>query len=730
MIQWLVRVRVRREPVGFALITVILAVLVMGVLAVVIVQNVVSDLNGSNRQIQVTDSVSAADAGLTDLVYALGQTTSGTPNWSSFPTSYSTSSGTWYGWNAAGSGQYRAHVDTCSILTATRQVSSGCATTSTDLVATVQGQYPANTGTIRTVQAVLRNQADGPPAFNYAMFADKGIQVHHHNDSYISPTIVTSSIHSNGFITLNYPAIYRVGTMEAVGKVTIADGGGSTPAGNVTSSYNWPYWISGSDPNNPARCYPALQYPSLSYPTGGVQNPYWDVPSGSGTSSTCSGDPTWSPNAVVVGNIVANSVEVTQHGDTQQPTGASYHGVQWSPEATGTSTCNGTVQNGFTDPITGTCIPDDNADIDAGSVKFDVNGQTFTGPSGNPTETDYTNSAAACTALGGQVPCSPTCTACDQTTSDIAGHIGGAVKLHESTYAPTTVAFPSRDYRTYDYPTALTDQGGSASTCVNNYACHIFPTPGGQDILTWMKSASNVYYPGAGVHYSASVNPCPNTYCMTWLDANENYTNTPSQVEYVVLRGTYFITGTTKLALAENTLRSNFGTPSTASTPTLMVAGALVDEGGDIDLTASLTVVGPTMDPFNPMEADSDLSAGYETVPGLLASGGKINSTDYNTDSPYTSTSNYQGLYRNTVIVRGLVYSGTWSSTTNSSTATDQHFHNADPKNAQIILGAQIGGTLHDCSNFTFSYDPLIENLVGFGGSSGGGIYVVDWIQT
>jgi Tfp pilus assembly protein PilX len=744
---------------GFALVAVLLVMMVMSALTAVMVQNIISSSNQTSRQLQVTNSLTAADAGVTDVINTLQQST----NWSTYLTNYCTpgvsgytcTGGQWSPWSAAGNGQYREHVDGCGVLSTTRQASTGC-NSATDEVVTMQGQYPANTGAVQTIQVVLRNQAGGPAAFNYAMFADKGIQIHHHNDSYISPTVVTSSIHSNGFITLNYPAIYRVGSMEASGAITIADGGGSIPSGNVTSAYNWPYWITGtspatSDPNNPARCYPALQYPSLAYPSNGVSNNYWAVPTGSGSTWSCAGDPQWSPHASVVGNILANSVEIKNNGNVQQPecaptssvTCPQLNGIQWTPQAYGT-TCGPTSQPGFTDPVTGACIPDDNANIDAGSVKFDATGQTFTGQSNATTTNVYTSSAANCS--GQSDPCNQssgntggltTCSGCNLGSADSGGDIGGQVNLHASTWAPPSISFPSFSFAANTLPAAEVDQGNAKTSTAACTAytyhpeCHVFSTAA--NFLSWMESSTNVVVPSGS--YSGT-NPCTNStgYCMVWLKSDKlTFTNTPSQVAYVMLWGDYeLLSGAGNLTLAENSLRSAYGTSSTADTPTIMVAGALVDETGDISLTASLTVVGPTMDPFSPLTPDSSLPQGMKTVPGLLASGGggtAIQSTDYDTDSPWTSTSNYQAIYRNQVIVRGLVYTGTYSSSTSTSTATDQHWHNADPKNAQIIVGAQIGGTLHDCSNFTFDYDPLIQNLTGFSGSSSGGIYVVDWTQ-
>ena len=80
-------------------------------------------------------------------------------------------------------------------------------------------------------------------------------------------------------------------------------------------------------------------------------------------------------------------------------------------------------------------------------------------------------------------------------------------------------------------------------------------------------------------------------------------------------------------------------------------------------------------------------------------------------------------------MVRGLVYSALWSSTLSKSLPTDQHWHNFDPKNVDTIIGAQVGGHLHDCNNFSFDYDPLVSNILGFSGGSGG-IDVVSWQET
>jgi hypothetical protein len=63
------------------------------------------------------------------------------------------------------------------------------------------------------------------------------------------------------------------------------------------------------------------------------------------------------------------------------------------------------------------------------------------------------------------------------------------------------------------------------------------------------------------------------------------------------------------------------------------------------------------------------------------------------------------------------VYSAAYNATTKTSVPSDQHWHNEDPKNLVKIFGAQVGDTLHDCSNFNFTYDPLVKKAFGFSGS-------------
>ncbi len=188
---------------GFALITVMLIVMVMSLLAAVMVANLTSELSGVGRQRQVTTALGAADAGLDQLVFELQQST----NWTSFKTSYSTAGGAWwkdpsiasgnpnFGWWGLGKGRYRAHID-CS-------PSNDCTINPNDQLITIEGQYPAGTGPIRTIQAVVRRSA--PQALTFALFADRGFDEHHHGSSWVTPTIITTKLHSNGYVKRSRP---------------------------------------------------------------------------------------------------------------------------------------------------------------------------------------------------------------------------------------------------------------------------------------------------------------------------------------------------------------------------------------------------------------------------------------------------------------------------------------------------------------------------------------------
>lgn len=691
----------RRDESGIAMVTVVIILMVMALLSIPIMANLSSELNGVHRQRNITTALSAADAGVDDLVFQLSQGT----NWNGYQAAYN-SAAAWSAWSVVGKGRYRFHIDCV--------VASDCAQVSNQRVLTVQGQYPTGSAQTRKIQAVVQQQA--PAGLGFAMFSDTGVDIHHHNGSYISPTIVTTQIHSNGYINLDYPATYRVGSMEAATTIDIGKGGGTTPSGSVTAPYNWAYTISAGDSTNPPRCYPSLTYPAQPADAAISGQTEWNIPS----NGSCPLTPAWSPHALVIGDVRANKVTVGPMGATQQPTGAS-----WTPESTGT--CSQTQQPGLIDPVTGACIVQGNSNIDAGSVTLSASAKTWTGPSsGNAVTVHY---KAGATPPAGSTSAGD-CTLCNQGTTDTAGGVGGFVNVHPSGWTPGTIQFPSLNYRAVNYPLAVADQGGSASSCSGvapaTTTCHVFPTPSGltpgnQSFTTWMADTRNVYH--AIGSYATNPHPCPSGIkCMVWLDANQNYTTTPANVASVVLTGTYFITTGNNLSLTVSGIRSGFATPTGAPTPTILVKGSVVVEKGTMSAQTNLTIVGETMDPFNP--AASGVPS--NTIPGLLAVGGTISATDDDTDSPWTSTGQYQPTDRSTTIVRGLVYAGIWNSASGTSTAQNQHWHDEDPKNATIIMGAQAGADLHDCNDFTFSYDPLVSNIPGFTGG-GGNVFVVSW---
>ncbi len=680
---------------GFALITVMLIVMVMSLLAAVMVANLTSELSGVGRQRQVTTALGAADAGLDQLVFELQQST----NWTSFKTSYSTAGGAWwkdpsiasgnpnFGWWGLGKGRYRAHID-CS-------PSNDCTINPNDQLITIEGQYPAGTGPIRTIQAVVRRSA--PQALTFALFADRGFDEHHHGSSWVTPTIITTKLHSNGYVKLDWNSSFHVDEIEAATSFTGGSGGGSTPGGSVPSTgYNWAYWLPGTATTNSSRCYPPKLFPPKTVDSSDSSfSTYWNVPDASHACPASS--PKYSPNNQIIGDIYANSVSLNTHSDTVK--------------ANSGTTCSGTTQAGINDSVTGACIPDRNGDVHAGS--FSAPGVSYTGASSGNTITTHHKTGTIPAPCSGS-NCLADCTICNQGTSDSGGKVGGSVYVHPTSWSPGTVPFPSLDYRGVYYPLAQADQGGAATCANKTKTCHIFPTSDNAYFLTYISTREN-----RTDHYDTST--CKT--CMFWLDSNYNDTGDPTHVKYVILKGTYFLTSNHGgLTLDAGTLKTLFGLAADKPAPTVMIQGSLVAENGNISVKASLTVVGLNMDPFNPLG-----SYPANTVPGLLAAGGSITASDYDSDSSWTSSTQYESLKRNAATVRGLVYSAQWNPALGKSIPTDQHWHNYDPKNSTTIIGAQVGGRLHDCNSFLFAYDPLVSNILGFTTGGSGGVYVVNW---
>jgi hypothetical protein len=636
---------------GIAMVTAVLMISIMAILAAIMVANLSSELNGVGRQRNVTTAREAADAGIDQLVFLLQQcqgVNCSIQNWNQYVTSYSTLSGNWWpgggAWNPAGKGRYRAHID-C--------LDPQCATSPNDRLLTVEGQYPTANNTIKTLQATVRRTTLA--GLSFAMLADKGIDIHHHGSSYVTPTMVSTRVHSNGYLKIDWNSAYHVDQLEAAGAIDLAASGGTIPSGGVPAGgYTWPYWIPGSDASNSQRCYPPKIFPAKTISNADASfGTYWDVPNGSHVCPASAKK--YSPNAQIMGNILANSITIENHGD--------------SVAASSGTTCNGTTQPGFNDTITGGCIPDRPGDIDAGKVLFKLNGKTWTGPSTGNSITTHWKAGTTPPPCSLGTFCVNDCALCNQGTADTPGNAGGVVNIHPSTWSPGHVTYPSLDYRNVTYPVAQSQQPGGTAACTTGApTCHIFPTTDNKTFLQFIGTSTNrTSYTGGNVN-------C--TTCMFWLKADKTNASQANQVAYVLLRGTYEIKSGA-LLLKWSDMRTLFATPATAPTPVILVQGALVDETGSITLNSSLTVVGPGMDPFNPLEPNCSViplpnpCLPVTTQPGMLAGGAGITATDYDSDSKWDNTTLYEGLKRNATFVRGLAYSGLWNATSKTSTPTD-----------------------------------------------------------
>jgi hypothetical protein len=171
--------------------------------------------------------------------------------------------------------------------------------------------------------------------------------------------------------------------------------------------------------------------------------------------------------------------------------------------------------------------------------------------------------------------------------------------------------------------------------------------------------------------------------------------------------------------------KAKTGISTMTKPPVIVIRGSLVNETGGLDFQAPVAVVGPG-NPVNfvlPGAASAGPSydlptflSASATEPGVVAAGGDISGNDCDTDS-WNNVSSYEPLKTCPIYIRGLVYSASYNATSKTSTPQNQHWHNEDPKNQVRIFGAQVGDTLHDCSTFSFTYDPLVRRAFGFSGS-------------
>lgn len=608
---------VRRGDEGVALIFVLGICFVVTLLIVTLFAAVMQTQHTTRTHRNITSAQGAAEAGLSDAEYQLGQSSSsGSPNWSVLPGQWtqSTPHTETFGNNAS----YSTYI--------TKEVVSGVPTG--HLIIWSQGTFDHST---RTIRAVVEQSY--PPALGYSMFAATGIDIHHHNSSWMSPQITTTSVHSNGYIDIDYSAEFTVDNMDAVGNITFQKGGGSDFGGSIPAAgYNW------YDPLN-GQCFPGGYVPGVAGSCTGT---------GTKNGVSYSGPASYSGNAMVAGEIHAGSVTLGSRG-------------QVLPVAAGTQTADG-----------GT-LQASGGDITAGSAN--ING------------TNYTTAAAAAS-----------CSQCNKGASAGAGQVSGSLTVTPG-YAPAAITFPS-----INYSTAYRPQAQAAGTAYSSASA----------FMTAITSNTSNFYnigPDGTLTQWAKGQPYPGA---------------------ILLSGIYDVTSGS-LNLDYGTIQKGVQTATGMSgpAPVIIVQGALIVENGDLNLTTGLVVVGSD-NPTNflvagtattPVSVNSAKLLAGGTRAGLLAAGGQINANDYDTDSPWTASCNcYEPGKATPIYVRGLVYAAKWNGTT--SIPQNQHWHNFDPKNLMVIYGAQAGADLHDCNNFSFTYDPIVQSVQGF---STGSVKVIDY---
>ena len=619
----------RQKDDGIAMLFVIAMGLIVTAMIVAMLSTVMQTQRTTRQHRNITSAQGAAEAGLDDAVYQLGLTTNGVPNWSTYGPG---GSGAWT--------QSQSYNQTFGTNSNYKVWITGLSGSTNKYIVWSQGTYGANT---RTVRAVV--EQDSPQAFDYSMFASKGIDIHHHGSSWLSPQVWTTGVHSNGYINIDYSAEFTVNTLEAVTTLTLAKGGGSTPGGTITSAgYNW------YDPLN-GKCFPG----GMGYPAGGTPL----------SAGTCTSNPKYSGNAVIYGTVKAGSVNINSHGQVL-PTAA------FNTE-------------------TGQPVYAQNGDVYAGSAT--IGSSTFTTQA----------QGDACT------------TVCNKGASTTAGQISGALHITPG-YAPPTIPFPTLNYSTYQ-SMATADATSSGTT-------HVFASSSA--FLSYITDPTHGFY-----RYIDS-NHVLQQWCPTWPATTDS--SCSKQPDVIYITGTYYINGGVTLSYSSIQSLVNSAIHLTGAAPVLLIQGNLIAAGGSMSLHAGLIMVGAgnRTDFLTAGSSTAPVSVDITkfldpnaTMPAILAAAGSIDSSDYDTDANWTSSALYEPLKATPTYIRGLVYSASYDATTGTAVPQNQHWHNYDPKNLQKIYGAQVGGTLHDCNNFSFSYDPLIKNAFGFGGS--GTVKVIDY---
>jgi hypothetical protein len=489
-----------------------------------------------------------------------------------------------------------------------------------------------------------------PEAFDYSMFAATGIDIHHHNDAYLSPQILTNKVHSNGYVKIDYSSEFYVEKLSTAGALTLPQDGGTYPGGAIpTTGYSW--W----NPQN-GRCYPG-NFSAAS-------------------SASCVAK--YSGHATVTGQIEAGSITVGSRGNT----------LPGSGPAGGTCPLGRLTE-------TGVCIPQTFGDVKVGTAKIGA--------------TTYTEASA------------PGCAQCNKGAAAAGGQLGGKLTVQPG-FAPKVIPYPS-----IDYSTTYRVRPSGAST--GDGTTNVFGSEAA--FLSYIANPANGLF--------RTVNPTTGA-LSAWTYASGKMPGA------LYLNGIWDITAgdvTLKYDELVTAVRNGIKIANPTSTingvpPVLLIKGSLIAETGKLDIQTPLVIAGrgnrmdvlkcaayttgceqPSVDSTKFLDAAA-------TEPGLLAAGKTVDASDYDTDPPWTSVSTYEPLKASPIYVRGVIYSGKWNAATESSDATDQHWHTYDAKNTIKLYGAQIGGKLHDCNNFWFTYDPIVKNIFGFGDGSKG-VEVLDF---
>ncbi len=595
----------RPDEEGYGLAVVLILALVMSVLAVTAFASMRNTELNTREQRNVTSARGVADGGAEELIYELGLTGS---QWDDYVGQTFTGvlgDGSWTG-TVSGSGTQRT--------------------------INVTGEYPTGSGDTVDIEVVV--ERDAPAAFGFAMFADSGIDIHHHSGStWLAPRVFTTGgVHTNGDAKIDGSAEFDLsdpvgtndGTFSAVGTIeapakqaslgshpNLSYGGGNVPPGG----YTWRY-----DIGNGNLCYP-----------GAV------APTGAGTNG-CGGIRPFVAGVRIAGTVQAGGLVLTTNGRI-----------------------------------------DGDANVAAGGTFNTTNG-TITGTVSRPPN------------------------------------------------PPATIPFPSLDFETTYKVRALQQQSG---TCPTSDPALL--SCGKQHV--WNSDTAFFQFitnPANGFYRTASHTP---------------WTDTTTKPAYLLVRGDWYVYGGVDFTLTAITsaMASN-GLSFTGGPPPVVIAGSLVTPNGGMTMQGRLYMVGrgnrtDFIDASQPGDvnlnyflnrdnAGNDVgpSSGFSSVePAVLAAGDKIDGKDFDDDSSWETNADLELAKSNATYIRGLVYSAEWNAGSQTSTAADQHWHNYDPKNEARIYGAQVGGKLHDCNNFEFTYDPVVRNAFGFTDSGSGGVSVVRW---